>query len=459
MTANESLAHWVATVSSEHTPLSLKRAKTALIDTLGCMVIGHGHPAAQHSIAAVSQWGRGASTAVGLSERLPAPWAALVNGTAAHALDLDDYNEFPSFGHPSAVLLPAVLALGEERHTSGAEVLDAFIVGLEVLMRVGEAVNVAHYNLGWHASATLGVLGAAAGCARLLGLNTNATSAALSIASSCAAGYNSQFGTMTKPLHIGLAAHSGVLAAQLAATGITASTMTLDGKWSFLTLLSTQDAQGFEVPLAKLGNPLAIDEYGLSIKRYPCCSATHRAIDGVISLRTAHRFSPAEVAAITVRIRSTYIDLLPFALPSNSGEAQFSMPYCVAVALLTGNVGFEDFTLPAINRPEVGALIPLVTLESHPLVQAHPQAKGDSPMPDIVTIKLRDGRILETSIDDASGMPNCPLSQAELWDKFTGCTQGVLGERSHQSLQHLLNQFEALEDLNELMGYLREPTS
>lgn len=451
ITANESLAHWVATVSPNHTPLSFERAKNAIIDTLGCMVIGHHHPAAQYSLTAVSQWGRGTSTVVGFPEQLPAPWAALVNGTAAHVLDLDDYNEFPSFSHPSAVLLPALLALGEAQHKSGADVLDAFIVGLEVLMRIGEAVNVQHYQLGWHASATVGVLGAAAGCARLLGLDVDGVSVALSIASSCTAGYNSQFGTMTKPLHIGLAAHSGVLAAQLATTGITASTTTLDGKWSFLTLLSTKDAQGFEEPLSKLGQVLAIDEYGLSIKRYPCCSATHRAIDGVIALRKIHRLSPADIASITVRTRGNYADILPFVFPNNSSEAQFSMPYCIAVALLTDNIVCEDFTPAAIKRREVCGLIPLITLEKHTATQEN----GDSPMADIVTIRLKDGRTLEKSVDEASGMPNCPLSETELMDKFTRCTQGVLDEQQCQSVQYQLKQLETLDSLDELMGYLR----
>lgn len=452
--ANESLAYWVATVSADHTSLSLERSKNAVIDTIGCMVIGHHHPAAQYSLKAVSSWGRGSSTVVGCSTQLPAPWAALVNGTAAHALDLDDYNEFPSFGHPSAVLLSALLALGEEHQKSGADVLDAFIVGLEVLMRIGEAVNAQHYKLGWHASATIGVLGAAAGCARLLNLDASTTSVALSIASSCAAGYNSQFGTMTKPLHIGLAAHAGILATQLATTGITASTNTLDGKWSFLTLLSTQDAQGFKHPLSKLGNVLAIDEYGLSIKRYPCCSAIHRAIDGVIALRTTHKLLPVDIASITVRTRGSYADILPFIFPSNSSEAQFSLPYCVAVALLTGDVGFESFTLEAVKRPEVCALIPLITMERHTTTQEN----SDPPSPDIVIIKLKDGRILEKRVDEAKGMPNLPLSETELLEKFTRCTQSVLGESRCQSIKHLLQRFEKLDSLNELMGYLRNIT-
>lgn len=253
MNANEQLAHWAATVSNKHTPLAIERATNAIIDTIGCMLVGIREPVSQKALNAVTQWGYGQATIIGSPYQLPAPWAALVNGTSAHAIDFDDYNEIPSFSHPSAVLLPALLALAEEHNKSGAEVLDAFIVGLEIIMRVGEAVNLSHYNLGWHATSTLGVLGVAVGTARILGLNAKGISAALSIATSHAAGYNSQFGTMTKPLHVGFAAHAGILATQLAIQDVTASTATLDGKWSFLSLLANRKLQDLKYHLQNWG--------------------------------------------------------------------------------------------------------------------------------------------------------------------------------------------------------------
>lgn len=451
MNANERLAHWAATVSAKHTPLAIERATNAIIDTIACMLIGYHQPASQSAVATVAQWGRGGSTIIGYPHQLPAPWAALVNGTSAHAIDFDDYNEVPSFTHPSAVLLPALLAIAEEQGKSGLEVLDAFIVGMEIIMRVGEAVNTPHYHLGWHATATIGALGVAVGSARLLGLKADLMSSALSIATSHATGYNSQFGTMTKPLHVGFAAHSGVLAAQLAAAGVTASTTTLDGKWSFLSLLSTTEAQGFDTPLAKLGQILAIDEYGLTIKRYPCCSAMHRVIDGVLELRTTHNLSSSDVAAITVRVQSNYVDILPFVFPQSDAEARFSMTYCVAVALLTGDLQLDDFTMKAIERPEIHALIPLITMERHAITtQNHTLL-----VPDIVKIELKDGCIFEQQVNEAIGMPNCPLSRTELFTKFTRCAQGILREERADIVKSLLQRFGTLENLTELMSLLR----
>jgi len=451
MNTNERLAHWATTVSAEHTPLAFERATKAVIDTIACMLIGYHQPASQSALATVAQWGRGSSSIIGYPHQLPAPWVALVNGTLAHAIDFDDYNEYPSFTHPSAVLLSALLALAEEQGKSGLEVLDAFIVGVEIIMRVGEAVNPPHYHLGWHATATIGALGAAVASARLLGLKEDLISSALSIATSHAAGYNSQFGTMTKPLHVGFAAHAGVLAAQLAAHNMTASITTLDGKWSFLSLLSTTEAQGFDIPLAKLGQILAIDEYGLTIKRYPCCSAMHRVIDGVLELRTTHNLSSSDVAAITVRIQSNYVDILPFVFPQSDAEARFSMTYCVATALLTGDLQPSDFTMKAIERPEIRALSSLITMERYAITTQNHVL----PVPDTVKITLKDGRILEQQVNEVIGTPNCPLSRAELFTKFTRCAQGILSEERTDNVKNLLQHFERLENLTELMRLLR----
>lgn len=452
MNANERLAYWAATVSGEHTSTALERATNAVIDTIACMLIGFHDPASRRAFEAVAEWGGGCSSVIGYPhQQLPAPWAALVNGTSAHALDFDDYNEVPSFAHPSAVLFPALLAIAEEKGKSGSEVLDAFIVGVEALMRIGEAVNIPHYSLGWHATATIGTLAAAVSSARLLGLKADAISAALSIATSHAAGYTSQFGTMTKPLHCGFAAQAGVLAAQLAAQNITASTSTLDGKWSFSGLLSTEEAQGFDAPLAKLGQILAIDEYGLSIKRYPCCSAMHCLIDAVLEQRAGYKLIPSEVEAVTVRLRSTYVDILPFVFPKNDAEARFSLTYCLATALVTGDLQPDDFSRAAVERSEIRALIPLITIEKH----AFNAERGPKAPSDILIIKLKNGQIIEKVADRAVGMPDCPLSRSELMKKFSRCAWPVLGDEQCRQVQSLLQNFEGLQDITELMKLLR----
>lgn len=176
------------------------------------MIAGAGADVTRRTAAAIAGLGGGPCSALG-SAPMAAPWAAMINATAAHALDFDDY-DFPAISHPSAVLVPALLALGEERGSSGSDVLDAYIVGYEAMACVGKADNMLRYQRGWHATATLGTLGAAVACARLARHDIQATAAALSIATSMAAGFKSQFGTMTKPLHAGLAAKIGILAAR-----------------------------------------------------------------------------------------------------------------------------------------------------------------------------------------------------------------------------------------------------
>jgi 2-methylcitrate dehydratase PrpD len=228
----------------------------------------------------------------------------MANGTAAHALDFDDYED-PGATHPSAVLVPALLALGEERQAPGGDLLDAYIAGLEIIVRLGAAVNLSHYHRGWHATGTLGAVGAAAAGARLLKLNVRDVGYAFGIAASMASGFKSQFGTMAKPLHAGLAAKAGVLAASLAAEGMTASAEVFDGEWSILRLMAGSEAEGFAGALRDLGDPLAIESYGLVIKPYPCCGYIHGTLDGILDLRRAEGLSAPDIARATRRSSCT----------------------------------------------------------------------------------------------------------------------------------------------------------
>ncbi|MCH2430908.1 MAG: MmgE/PrpD family protein [Acidimicrobiales bacterium] len=265
MTAVTTLARWAAETSDDHGENAYARARAGLIDTLACLVAGASDPAAISVHNTISEWGGGPATVAGTNTGRPAPWAALANGTAANALDYDDY-DVPATSHPSAAILPALLALGEESGVSGRTLLDAYIVGIEVQMRLGEALNMSHFDKGFHSTATIGTLASAVACARLLGIDATATGNALAIATSLSAGFKSQLGTTAIHLHTGLAAHNGVLAAGLASAGATGSSETLDGEWGVLRLLADVDAPGFDGPLAKLGNPLAIEEFGLCVK-------------------------------------------------------------------------------------------------------------------------------------------------------------------------------------------------
>jgi 2-methylcitrate dehydratase PrpD len=400
------------------------------------MLAGANEQAPRRVRATISAWGGGSSSVVA-GPGAPAPWAALANGTAAHALDFDD-NDIPAASHPSAVLVPSILALAEPQGLCMGDVLDAYIVGLEVMARVGEAVNMGHYAKGWHATATIGTLGAAAACGRLLALDAAQMGAAISIATSSASGYQSQFGTMVKPLHAGLAAKAGLIAASLAAQGLRGSEEALDGAASFLTLLADEDAPGFRDLKHRLGNPLAITHYGLSVKRYPCCYYLARSLDAVFYLRSVHNISPSDVTGVALSMLDRNAGILRYPRPGTVDEARFSAPYCVAVALQTGAVRISDFRPEALSRPGIRELMPRIQL--HPYAPGAGSGDLSADEPDTVAIQLASGEKLSRTVACAYGSAGDPLSRADLLEKFRDCAQVSLSpaqvERAVESVSN-----------------------
>ncbi len=453
------LATWVSQCPNKHSDLAYQRARIAVFDTVACMLAGAQDSATERVRTMASTWGGGKATLFGGCSAA-APWAALVNGTAAHAMDFDDY-DLASVSHPSAVLVPALIALGEERCASGSEILDAYIVGLEVIARVGMAVNMSHYALGWHATATIGAIGAAAACARMMNLNAGEIANAISLATSMASGYKSQFGTMAKPVHAGLAAKSGVIAAAMGAAGITASSDTLDGQWSFLGLLGGSDSKGFKTALETLGEYLSIEKNGLVIKPYPCCGYTHRAISGLLQLREQYKFVADEIVNIKVSMADRNAQILVYQKPHTSLEARFSLEFCIALAVLKGRVTLADFVVQTIHDPQLQALLALIELTPYP---ADPNGTDCSPKePDGVTVRLRNGADLNISVNYPPGGVDDPITGQQLHDKYWQCIE-VAHRTSSKSiidadkLESILLGFEHLDDVNILtstLGYIK----
>ena len=305
-------------------------------------------------------------------------------------------------------------------------------------MRIGEAINMSHFHKGFHSTATIGTLAASVACARLMGLDAKATGHALAAATSLAAGSKCHLGTTTIHLHTGLAAHNGILAAALAGAGATAADDALDGSWGTLSLLADADAAGFEGPLAKLGNPLAIEEHGLHVKPYPCCSYATAAIDGVLALCAGHDITPRDIAGVSAAIPRQNIEVLKFPDPRDELEARFSMQYCIAVAILNGAVTVADFSPKAVVRESVRALLPRIRMA--PLAAP----------PETVTIHLTDGRALTRAVTDARGSPALPLNATELMAKFDSCVSGSLDAADCAALKTTLMNLDALDDLRDL---------
>ncbi len=451
MSPLEKISEWAANVTVDHSVSAYATATNAYIDTIGCMLRGSSHPVSSKTCNTVRTWGIGSATAVGFAVKLPPPFAALVNGTSAHAHDFDDW-ELPGSTHPSAALVPALLAVAEARHKSGRAVLDAYIVGMEVLMRIGEAVNMAHYHCGWHTTATLGSLGAAAGCARLLGGDAGQIGSAVSLASSRAAGFRSQFGTDVKPLHAGMAAQTGVLAAALALAGISGSKDVLDGEWSLASLQSDRNAADFDVPLAKLNQSLAIDEYGVAVKLYPSCAYTHPAIDGLLAIRERERFSTADIVRVSIHMPGQDAKILLQTVPGSGAEAKFYLPYCAAVALVKGSVDLDDFSDQKICDARITALQQRVSVKPYPILETSSDIDFHEPV--LVEVEMKNGQIFFEKVDDVQGSPEKPLLPHELWNKFRRLSEPIASAATLDQLQSLLPRLKQLDNIRGVMELL-----
>jgi 2-methylcitrate dehydratase PrpD len=302
----------------------------------------------------------GACGVIGARRRAPAADAALANGTAAHALDYDDMC-FVSLAHPSAPLVPAGLAAAELAGGSGAALHDAYVVGFEIEARLGRIMNPRHYQRGWHCTSTLGSVGAAAVASRLLGLGAEATGHAIALAASAASGLKENFGTMVKPLHAGLAARNGVLAARLAGNGMTANPIALDGPQGFLRAMDSE-REGPADEIADLGRRFEIVDTGITVKLYPSCAGTHPALDAILDLRARHGFGSSEVESVEVAVDGITPTVLIYDRPSSALEAKFSMPFCAAAAIIHGRVGIDTFAAASLRDAAMASLMERLTV-------------------------------------------------------------------------------------------------
>ncbi len=444
------LAAWMADPSWQPSALAIRRAQDALIDTLACMIAGVGQPAQLAVRGAAAAWGEGPASLVG-GGRASAPVAALVNGTAAHALDFDDHDA-PTLAHPSAVLVPALLAAGELAESSAERLLRGYIAGLEVMDRLGEILNPGHYEIGWHSTSTLGSVAAAGAVAVLRGLDAAETMTALSIGATTGSGLKAQFGSGTKPFHAGWAAHNGVVAAELAAQGLTAVTDALSGAWGFTGIFGA-DGGASGATLPALPPPLAIEQQGLWVKAYPCCSYMGRPLDAVLALRAAGRVSADRVARITVSMSQRQRDVVRYALPDSADEARFSIPWCLAVAISAGAVAPKHFEDRALADPALRALAGRIVLQ--PFAPPLPLPGVSTEDYDRIEIELVDGERLEVLARTVRGSPDNPLSRADLFYKLAACAEGQLDAARVAALRTLLEGFAGDAPLGPVMALLR----
>ena len=427
-----------------------ERAAVAVCDTVGVILAGASEPAPRIVRATITSDSRGNCRILGTGERASAADAAFANGVAAHALDFDDMC-FVSMAHPSCALVPAALATAEAAATSGRAVLDAYIVGFELECRLGLVMNPRHYHTrGWHCTSSIGTLGAAAAAARILKLTPAAAAHALGIAASLACGLKENIGTMVKPLHAGVAARNGVMAARLAQQGLTASEIAIDGPQGYLAVMdSERPPADLAAVAADLGKRWEILDTGISVKLYPSCAATHPPLDALLQLVREHGFTGDDVDAIEVEVDSMTPRLLIHDRPSTELEAKFSMPFCAAAAIVFGHPRIDTFAQDRIGDARVQQLLPRVSLRANtgfdsaaPLSQAR------------VTVRLRDSRTLVGRADGARGYPG-RLTDEEVAAKFIGCAERSLSRRAARLALLAWRGIEAAPSITALTGTVK----
>ncbi|MBT6608480.1 MAG: MmgE/PrpD family protein [Rhodospirillaceae bacterium] len=451
-TVIEEIAHWAAGVGNDWPDSSVRPAMDAITDTIACMVSGATDEAAIGVRNTLVGWtapsAATGATIISDSRRLPAPFAAFANGTAAHAQDFDD-NFMAALTHASAVLVPAILAVAEETGASGADVIDAYIVGLECHAAIGRGVNRAHYMKGWHATATVGCIGTAAACARLLGLSANQTAHAMSLGVSMAAGVKGQFGSHAKPFQAGMAAQNAVLAANYAKNGVIGRTEVLENDYGFMNLFVGEGAPGWDFTKHPVGEPLVVEAVGLAPKCHPCCGSTHKSVDNLLDLKKSHGIGPNDVAAIHCLVNTSNVRNLCFDDPRNEMEARFSMQYCMAVALKHGFLSLADFTPDAVQRQDIRDLLALTTMDATP-----PEAElnPSGVYTHELTVTLKSGEVLKTSRTAARGTLGDPFTDDDRWRKFEDCCTPVLGAERTAALFETLGGLAELDDVGALMN-------
>ena len=371
----------------------------------------------------------GASPILGTGRTASAETAALINGTYGHSLDYDDVlSMMPA--HPSAVILAALLASmngnPEVTKVSGKAFIEAYIIGVEVGGKIGLGMTNDHYQRGYHATGTLALFSGLAALAKLHRLDAPTIQQAMGIAGSMASGLRRNFGTMTKPLHSGLAARSALTAVRLAMAGFTAADDIMEAKAGFYSTYGTADSDP-QVTADGLGKPFVISSPGIAVKKFPCCYATHRAIDGVLTLRERLGFDASSIDKVICRMPPGGMHVLTYPRPVTGLEGKFSLPYSIAASVLDGKFSLWSFSDEAVRRAEIAAL--------YERIDAHETntSRGDDPHFDKrssgsrgfveVEVLLKDGRRDQIRVDVPPGSPSRELTWDELRAKFMDCAK------------------------------------
>jgi len=443
----ETLARFVIDTRASDLPEeTIHAARDALIDTVGVALAGTREPVGELAARWARELGAKPQAACwGLDVASSPAEAAFVNGICSHALDFDDTH--PSVrGHPSATLFPAALAVGEADCASGADVLAAYVIGMEVAGKLGRALGHSHYLRGWHSTATVGTLAATAVAARLYRLDADGLRRAWGLAASQMSGLVRNFGTMTKPFHAGHAARGGVLSAWMAKNGFTSNTEIFDARGGALdTYRGDQPGEPMAEGVRTLGNPWEIIEPGIYVKRWPCCYSSHRTIGGLFNLVEQHRLRAEEITEVAIGFLPGGDVALVSRDPHTALEGKFSVEYAVAALLLDGGLTLETFTDAMVRRPQARALIGKVRRYA---IADDKLYSGITGYNDLVVRTPRAN--YEVRIDRVPGSPAWPMNEQDRSAKFIDCAARVLGAAGAEKLLALARDARSLPAVREL---------
>ena len=452
--ATERLARFAAEYAEEKIPTeALENAKAGILDYIGVVLAGVGEESATLVRKTVETMGGSPQALIwGTKAKTSAPLAALVNGIAAHALDLDDTNPV-MLAHPSLQLLPGLFALGEYEHFRGRDVLSAYVIGFEVGATLGRALHPNHIAQGWLPIGTLGPIMEAAACARLLGLTYKQVQMALGLASNFASGIRCNSGTMAKHLLAGHGAYSGVMAAILARNGMTANGKCMESPFGYFENFSRGDPRRLEQAIDTLGKPFAILESGISFKLYPCCAGAHVAIDCALDIALRHSPKRTEIEAIDILAHHGLRAILIYPRPRTVSEARFSLEYVVCRALLDREMGPDQFLLHKINDSHIGALMGKANITYYDKALTANDLET-SRFPVEIGVRLKNGKVLVSRIEHAKGTIRNPVSRADLEKKFRRCISNSPVNHMAERILDNVSTFEKIRNIHEFVGML-----
>lgn len=429
------------------TALAEARACSSIIDTIAVMLAGVSEPCVQLllKVDGVAK-APGVALVFGTDIRTSVLDATLVNGTASHALDFDDFSGVFG-GHQSVPLVATLFALGEQRKASGRQLLRAYLAGVETEIKLARAVHFHHYDKGWHPTSTLGTIGAASAASQLLNLEPQRIATALAIAASLAGGIKANFGTMTKPLHIGQCGRNGLMAALLAEAGYDANQFAYEHHQGFFNVFNGPGHYDIGKALVDWGEPLEIEGKGIGLKQFPCCGSTHPAIFGALKLRREENVRADDIARIRILPNQRRLRHTNTPRPQTSLQAKFSVQYVVARALLSGAVRLRDFEGDAHFEPNVLRLLEITDAQPHPEMGDDPDQQWGAE----VIVALRDGRELSRRVDNMVGRDgDNPMTNEEQWEKFSDCAGRTLPRERIAPLFSRLQTLDAATDINQI---------